>query len=191
MKSIATIFLASASLFALSANAQVYFDNFNTDTSGTSSGGATYDATGGVGGSGAVVFTNDVPVSGKPFSIDIPVSFGVDTDVDVSFDAIEVLNQAGGVFHLFITPEGAGQENHFNLEGSIGGTYTPLSFSTTVPASSTFLNLRFEAVTGGDPSSTSSYGIDNLLVTVPEPSIAGALFGLAVIGFATVRRRRA
>lgn len=190
-----TIVLAAAGIFALSANAQIFFDDFSSDTSGTWSNSPIYNSTGGVGGTGGLEFTNDVGVSAQAFSLNVPVSFGVDTDIQVQFDAVELANIAGGVFHLFVTPEGAGQINFFNQEGAIGASYAPLSFDATVPASSTFVQIRFEAVTGGGLGSTSSYEIDNLAVVdpaaVPEPSAAAALLGLAAIGFASVRRRRA
>jgi hypothetical protein len=160
--------MALASL-NLNANTPLYSESFDTAESIADwVGEPGWDGTVGNPG-GAVIVSNSVEHSNKNYTVEIPLELTEDSDITITFDALTLENIAG-VFHFYAEPEGFPQYFiQFNVEAMINAsTYTPLTFvAEDVPASATYLTLRFEMITGAVIGAVVSVAIDNIVVTGP------------------------
>lgn len=132
---------------------------------------------------GAVVVSNNVQPTNKNFTVDIPLDLTEATDFTITFDALSLRNLAG-VFHFYAEPEGFPQYFiNFNVEVLINDqTWTPLEFVVEdVPASATFMTLRFEMITGAVIDADVAIAIDNLTVTGPDVDPEGTWKGYPLV----------
>ncbi len=182
-KSLLTASLALLLSLSASANSLIFSESFDTADSISSWGGSpVWNETNGNPG-GAVVVTNNTPPGNKNFTVDIPLELAEDSDLTVSFDALSLANFAG-VFHFYVEPEGFPQFFlNYNNEVSINPTtYTQLSFTVeNVPSTSSYLTLRFEMVTGAEPSAIVSVAIDNISVEGPSVDPVGTWKGYTLV----------
>lgn len=130
---------------------------------------------------GSVIVSNNNPPGNQNYTIDIPLALVEDSDLVVSFDAKSIENFAG-VFHFYAEPENNPQFFiKFNNEADITESFSELTFNVdNVPASASFITLRFEMVTGAEAAATVSVAIDNLLVTGPSLPVEGEWEGYPV-----------
>ena len=186
MKPYKTLLLSSA-LLLLSLNsatsAPLYVESFDTAESLTSwVGGPSWSGTDGNPG-GAVIVSNNVQPTNKNFTIEVPLELTEKSDLTVNFDALSLVNVAG-VFHFYAEPEGFPQYFiNFNVEASLNdSTFTPFEFLVEdVPASATFITLRFEMITGAVQGADVRVAVDNLTVTGPTIDPEGTWKGYTLI----------
>ena len=165
------------------ANTPLFLEDFETASSIDNWAGAPgWSGTVGNPG-GAVVVSNNIQPTNKNFTVDVPLELTEDTDLTISFEALSLKNFAG-VFHFYAEPEGFPQFFiSFNVEAAINNTtYTPLSFKVPgIPASASFVTLRFEMITGAVINAEVSVAIDNLAVTGPVVDPEGTWKGYPLV----------
>jgi hypothetical protein len=169
-------------LFAL-AGTPIFSESFDTaDSINAWVGGPAWNGTAGNPG-GAVVVSNNIQPTNKNFTIDIPLEFEEKTDLTINFDAISLANFAG-VFHFYAEPEGFPQFFiNFNVEALINdSSHTALEFVVAdVPASASYLTLRFEMITGAVIEAEVSIAVDNLIVSGPTIDPEGTWKGYELV----------
>lgn len=166
-----------------SANTPLYDETFDTaDSIADWTGAPAWNATAGNPG-GAVVVSNNIQPTNKNYTVRIPLDLENDSDITVTFDARSIVNVAG-VFHFYIEPEGLPQFFiNFNVEAMINGTtFTSLKFvAKDVPPEATYVDLRFEMITGAVIGADISVAIDNLLVEGPFVDPEGTWKGYPLV----------
>jgi hypothetical protein len=165
------------------ANTPIYSESFDTaDSINVWVGGPTWNGTAGNPG-GAVVVSNNVQPTNKNYTIEIPLALEETSDLTIKFDAISLINLAG-VFHFYAEPEGLPQFFlNFNVEALINdSTHTALEFVVPdVPASASYITLRFEMITGAVQEANVSVAVDNLVVTGPFVDPPGTWKGYTLV----------
>lgn len=161
----------------------IYFEEFNTEEALSNwEGGPTWsDSVGNP--EGALVVSNNIQPTNKNYTVTVPLELTEDSDLTLTFDALSLKNFAG-VFHFYAEPEGLPQYfKNFNVEAIINAaTWTPLEFKVEdVPASASFLTLRFEIITGAVQDADVSIAIDNIAVTGPAVDPEGTWKGLTLV----------
>ena len=129
--------------------------------------------------------SNNIQPTNKNFTIDIPLELEEKSDLKVNFDARSLVNTAG-VFHFNAEPEGFPLFFiNFNVEALLNmnnSTHTALEFVVPdVPASATFITLRFEMITGAVIGAEVSVAVDNLIVTGPAIDPEGTWKGYTLV----------
>ncbi|MCC5806469.1 MAG: hypothetical protein JJU00_09100 [Opitutales bacterium] len=174
---------ALAALTAAATGTPIYEESFDTaDAIADWTGEPQWSATDGNPG-GAVIVANNVQPTNKNFTVRLPLDFEDDSDITVTFDAL-ILTDIAGVFHFYIEPEGFPQFFiNFNVEALINSTsHTSLTFvAKDVPAEATYVDLRFEMITGAVLGADISVAIDNLKVAGPHVDPEGTWKGYTLV----------